>query len=83
MFYRIKFVILPVTECRRPNELEEALLCSDIETDSNEPIDSQPLRFVCDFSRDISASDEFVNVDSGLVLLEPNEFSDCLCFVRP
>lgn len=67
-------------------ELEDALLCSEIETDSSDPMD---LRFeVCDLScidpRDIpSASDEFVSVDSGLVLLDPSELSDCLCFVRP
>lgn len=67
-------------------EFEEALLFSEIETDNRDPIDSQPRREVCDFSRnepfDMSASDEFVNVDNGLVLLEPNEFSDCLCLVR-
>lgn len=77
--------ISPVSECRRPIELEDALLCSEIETDSSDPMD---LRFeVCDLSctdpRDMSASDEFVSVDSGLVLLDPSELSDCLCFVRP
>lgn len=75
-------------ECRRPLiEFDDALLCSDIDTDNKEPIDSQARLDVCDFFScidplDMSASDELVSVDNGLVLLEPNEFSDCLCFVR-
>lgn len=75
-------------ECLRPMELEEALLWSDIETERSDPIESHaPLRRdVCDLSCnepfDMSASDEFVSVDRGLVLLDPNELSDCLCFVR-
>lgn len=36
------FQSLPVNECRLPSEFDDALLCSDIETDSSEPIDSQP-----------------------------------------
>lgn len=67
-------------------EFDEALLCSLIDTDKSDPIDSQPRLDVCDFSCsepfDMSASDEFVSVDNGLVLLEPSELSDCLCFVR-
>ena len=72
----------PVKEWRLPNEFEDALLCSEIETESSDPIDSQPRFDICDFScLDMSASEELVKVDSGLVLLEPRELSDCLCFV--
>lgn len=31
----------------------------------------------------MSASEEFVKVDNGLVLFDPSELNDCLCFVRP
>jgi hypothetical protein len=68
----------PVNECRLPIEFDDALLCSEIDTESKEPIDSPQPRFeFCDFS----ASEEFVKVDNGLVLLDPIELIDCLCFV--
>ena len=89
--HKFSFKILPVIECRRPIEFDEALLCSDMDTDKSEPIESQlpptpPRLDDCDLSCndpfDMSASDEFVSVDSGLVLLDPSELSDCFCFVR-
>lgn len=77
---------LPVNECLRSIEFEDALLCSDIDTDSKDPIDSHPRFETWDFScidpRDMSASDELVKVDRGLVLFDPSEHNDCLCFVR-
>lgn len=81
---------LPVIECLRPIEFDEALLCSEMETDKSDPIELQapppPRLDDCDLSCnepfDMSASDEFVRVDNGLVLLDPNELSDCLCLIR-
>lgn len=58
------------------------MLCSEMETERSEAMDSQPcFAFGNIEPLDMSASDELVKVESGLVLLDPNELSDCLCFV--
>lgn len=70
---------LLVTECLRLNGLEDPLLCPDIETDINEPIESQPRLYPASCNtRETSASDEPVNVETGLVFAEASELHDCI-----
>lgn len=69
---------LLVTECLRLRGLDdEALLCSEIDTDISDPIESHPCPDSC-VTRDTSASDEPVNVETGLVFADVNELHDCI-----
>lgn len=73
-------VNLLVTECLRPIAgLVDPLLCPDIDTDINEPMESAPILYAFDSckTRDTPASDDPVSVDTGLVFVDVNELYDC------
>lgn len=66
---------LLVTECLRLTGLDEdALLPFEMETDISDPMESCPDSCV---TLETSASDEPVNVETGLVFADVSELNDC------